>query len=100
MNGDGNGTPGGMRASIARIDERTQLTHELLKSHMERTDGMHDVLHHRINEAIRHSDDADGVLDKRIDGVSSKTNWILGVGTGAWATVLSFMTDIWDGLMS
>ncbi len=87
-----------MEASIARIDERTQLTHDLLKSHIERTDGVHDALHHRISEAVRYSGDADGVLDKKIDGVASKTNWILGVGTGAWVVVAGFLTGLWDGL--
>ena len=87
-----------MRASIARIDERTQLTHDLLKSHIERSDGVHDALHHRISEAAVRSDDADGVLDRRIDGVASRTNWILGVGAGAWAAVASFLTGVWDGL--
>ncbi len=87
-----------MKASVARIDERTQLTHDLLKSHIERSDGVHDALHHRINEAIRHADDADSTLDKRVDGLASRTNWILGVGAGAWVTVTSFLTGVWDGL--
>lgn len=94
----GGATIGDMKASIARIDERTQLTHELLKSHIERSDGVHDALHHRINEATARSDDADGVLDRKMDGIASKTYWILGVGTGAWALAVSFLTGIWDGL--
>lgn len=94
----GETTVGDMKASIARIDERTLLTHELLKSHIGRTDGVHDALHHRISAAVRHADDADSALDKRVDGIASKTYWILGVGTGAWAIVASFLTGIWDGI--
>ncbi len=84
---------GDMQASIARIDERTQLTHELLKSHIERNDDVHDALHSRISEVARHADD-------RIDGLASRTNWILGVGTGIWAATASFLTGLWDGLTS
>ncbi len=90
----------GMEASIARIDERTQLTHDLLKSHIERTDGVHDALHRRISETLKHTDDADDVLGQKIDGLSSRTYWIMGLGTGAWAVVASFLTGIWDGLKS
>ncbi len=82
---------------VARIDERTQLTYELLKSHIERSDGVHDALHHRINETVKHADDADDVLDRKIDELATKTNWILGVGAGAWATVAGFLTGLWDG---
>ncbi len=89
-----------MQVSIARIDERTRLTHELLKSHIERSDGVHDALHHRINETARRADDADDVLDRRMDGIASKTYWILGVGTAAWATAASFLAGLWDGTTS
>ncbi len=87
-----------MQASIARIDERTQLTHDLLRSHIDRSDGIHDALHHRINETAVRFDDADGALDRKIDRVASKTNWIMGAGTVAWAGAVSFLASLWDGL--
>ncbi len=91
-----------MQTSIARIDERTEITLDLLKSNMERSDGVHDVLHHRINEVTKHADDGDIVLSDRLDGNARRINWLMGSGatlgalagaklTGVWETLLNFM---------
>ena len=39
-----------IKASVGRIDERTIMTHDLMKAHIERDDEVHDALHHRINK--------------------------------------------------
>ncbi len=87
-----------MQASIARIDERTAITHDLLKSHIERSDGVHDALHHRINEAVRHADDGDGALGKRMDDGARKINWLMGGGATLSTLAGAKLTGAWEAL--
>jgi hypothetical protein len=35
---------------VERIDERTVITHDLMKAHIERDDEVHDALNNRINK--------------------------------------------------
>ncbi len=41
------------RTLLARIDERTRITHDLVKSHIERNDKVHDQLHSRVDRLSR-----------------------------------------------
>lgn len=38
---------------LARIDERTKNTHDLVERHMERSDKVHDRLHSRVDRLSR-----------------------------------------------
>ena len=67
-----------IKAALSRVDERTLLTHDLVKAHMERSDDVHDTLHSRINR------------------VALKQNWMLGVGAMAMAMV----AGLWEAAVA
>jgi hypothetical protein len=64
-----------LRDMLVRIDERTASTHKLLEQHIEHDREDFEAVHSRVGRVERE-------LGGKLERVSVKQSWIVGVGTG------------------